>query len=98
MGNEAGSGDNFKATREAALAIDRSRSIHYEGYNDIADIESYMYPSLQTLIEHGKKDSPKPFFMCEYAHAMGNSVGNLNAYWDAIESHPRLIGGCNHFI
>jgi len=94
MGNESWGGINFITGKKAILAIDPSRPVHYEGYNDIADIESSMYPSVNTLISEGEKVSPKPFFMCEYAHAMGNAVGDLKEYWDAIESHPRLIGGC----
>ncbi|WP_207532119.1 glycoside hydrolase family 2 TIM barrel-domain containing protein [Desertivirga arenae] len=94
LGNEAGSGDNFVAAREAVRALDLSRPIHYEGRNSVADIESNMYPSVDFIIERGKATSEKPYFMCEYAHAMGNSVGNLKEYWDAIESHNRLIGGC----
>jgi beta-galactosidase len=53
-----------------------------------------MYPSLDQLIKEGQSDSPKPFIMCEYAHAMGNALGNFKEYWDAIEASPRLIGGC----
>ncbi|MEE4117355.1 MAG: glycoside hydrolase family 2 TIM barrel-domain containing protein [Marinilabiliaceae bacterium] len=94
MGNEAGPGVNFEACRKAILAIDSSRPIHYERYNEVADIESSMYPSVEWLENTGKKDSPKPYIMCEYAHAMGNAVGNLKEYWDIIESHKRLIGGC----
>ena len=94
MGNEAGGGPNFEACYEAAKAIDPTRPIHYERYNDIADIESTMYPSVEALARAGKKKSEKPFFMCEYAHAMGNAVGNLQEYWDVIEKYPRLIGGC----
>ncbi|TFH39233.1 MAG: DUF4981 domain-containing protein, partial [Bacteroidia bacterium] len=94
MGNEAGPGVNFVACREAILAIDKSRPIHYERYNEVADIESTMYPSVEWLENTGKKDDPKPFLMCEYAHAMGNAVGNLQEYWDVIETYPRLIGGC----
>ena len=94
MGNESWGGLNFVEGKKAILAIDSSRPVHYEGYNQIADIESSMYPSVDTLISEGKKVSPKPFFMCEYAHAMGNAVGDLKEYWQAIESHKRLIGGC----
>lgn len=94
MGNEAGNGDNFIATRSAALAIDKTRPIHYEGKNEIADIESTMYPSLNTLLQHANDPSQKPFLMCEYAHAMENAVGNLKEYWELIESQERLIGGC----
>lgn len=94
LGNESWGGDNFVAGKAAILAIDSSRPIHYEGYNEIADIASTMYPSVSTLKEEGEKPSSKPFFMCEYAHAMGNAIGNLREYWDVIESHQRLIGGC----
>jgi beta-galactosidase len=94
MGNESWGGENFVAGRAAILNIDKSRPIHYEGQNEVADIESSMYPSIATLTEEGEKKSSKPFFMCEYAHAMGNAIGDLKEYWDVIESHKRLIGGC----
>lgn len=94
LGNEAGAGPNFVAAREAVKSLDLSRPIHYEGMNQVGDIESNMYPSVNYIIQRGKVQSEKPYFMCEYAHAMGNSVGNLKEYWDAIESHKRLIGGC----
>ena len=94
MGNEAGGGRNFDAVYKTAKEIDRTRPIHYERYNKRADIESCMYPEIGWLEKQGQKDSPKPFFMCEYAHAMGNAVGNLQEYWDVVEKYPRLIGGC----
>ena len=94
LGNEAGPGINFEACRDAVKERDTERPVHYEGYNEVADIESTMYPSVTWLDDTGAKDNPKPFFMCEYAHAMGNAVGNLQEYWDVIENHKRLIGGC----
>jgi len=94
LGNEAGKGVNFFACREAVLELDTTRPIHYQGYNEVGDIESTMYPSVESLVEVGTREDPKPFFMCEYAHAMGNAVGNLQEYWDVVESHKRLIGGC----
>lgn len=94
LGNEAGPGRNFEACARAVRALDATRPIHYERMNSVADIDSTMYPSVEGLIREGEKDSPKPFLMCEYAHAMGNAVGNLQEYWDAIVRHPRLIGGC----
>jgi len=94
MGNEAGPGRNFQACREAALAIDRTRPIHYERDNEKADIDSVMYPSVAWLDRVGGNGKEKPFLMCEYAHAMGNAVGNLAEYWEVIEKHDRLIGGC----
>ena len=94
MGNESWGGENFVAGRVAIRALDTSRPIHYEGQNEVADIESTMYPSVHSLAEAGDRPSTKPFFMCEYAHAMGNAIGNLKEYWDVIASHKRLIGGC----
>ncbi len=94
MGNEAGPGENFDACRTATLALDTTRPIHYERYNQAADIDSCMYPSVEWLESVGNSDSEKPFIMCEYAHAMGNAVGNLKEYWDVIETSKRLIGGC----
>lgn len=94
MGNEAGPGVNFEVCRKAIKEIDSIRPIHYSIYNKVADIESTMYPSVEWLENTGKKESPKPFIMCEYGHAMGNAVGNLQEYWDVITKHKRLIGGC----
>lgn len=94
MGNEAGGGVNFAACRDKIKEMDTERPVHYERHNEVADIESCMYPRVEWLDETGAKDNPKPFIMCEYAHAMGNAVGNLQEYWDVIESHRRLIGGC----
>ena len=94
LGNEAGGGPNFEAAAQAIRSLDTSRPIHYERMNSVADIDSVMYPSVEGLIAQGRSDSPKPFIMCEYGHGMGNAIGNLQEYWDAIESHPRLIGGC----
>jgi beta-galactosidase len=53
-----------------------------------------MYPDVAYVVNQGKSDSKKPFFLCEYAHAMGNAVGNLQEYMDAFESSPRNMGGC----
>jgi len=94
LGNEAGPGTNFEAAVAAVRQLDPIRPIHYERYNEIADVDSCMYPAVESLEERGREDSTKPFFMCEYAHAMGNAIGNLREYWDVIEAHPRLIGGC----
>ncbi|RMD85712.1 MAG: DUF4981 domain-containing protein [Candidatus Dadabacteria bacterium] len=94
MGNEAGPGENFAACRAAILAIDRSRPIHYERDNAKADIDSVMYPSVAWLERRGRMQREKPLFVCEYAHAMGNAVGNLAEYWQVIRKYPRLIGAC----
>lgn len=94
MGNESGGGRNFEAAYGAAKAID-DRYIHYEGMNDVADMDSRMYPSIESMIEQDEQPRNKPYFLCEYAHAMGNAIGNLEEYWDYIEFHSkRMIGGC----
>lgn len=94
MGNESGNGKNFDDVYQAARALD-DRPIHYEGKNDVADIDSRMYPSIESMIEQDKQPRNKPYFLCEYAHAMGNAIGNLEEYWDYIENHSeRMIGGC----
>ncbi len=98
LGNESGYGRNHKKMAEWIRSRDPSRPIHYEGANqaDIVDIVSAMYPSIKSLQSQGENESkdPRPFFMCEYAHSMGNSPGNLREYWELIYQYPRLIGGC----
>lgn len=94
MGNESGSGSNFKAVIKAIKAIDSSRPVHYEGYNQIADVDSRMYPSLKDMQNVDEQNTDKPFILCEYDHAMGNAMGNMKAYWDYIENSNRMIGGC----
>jgi beta-galactosidase len=94
MGNESGNGINNDATANLARQMDPSRLVHYEGRNQSADIDSQMYPDLVDLENKGNNGSKKPFFICEYAHAMGNGMGNLQEYWDIIESSDRIIGGC----
>ena len=96
MGNECGGGRNFVAGKAAIKALD-SRMVHYEGMNDVADMDSRMYPSIRDMINLDRNDKlqGRPFFLCEYAHAMGNAIGNLKEYWDYIEfQSQRQIGGC----
>ena len=96
MGNESGGGDNFVACKKAIQELD-DRLIHYEGMNEVADMDSRMYPNLSHMINLDKDErlQGRPFFLCEYAHAMGNSIGNLQEYWDYIEfKSKRMIGGC----
>lgn len=94
LGNESGGGINVKAEYEAVRALD-DRLIHYEGQNEVADMDSRMYPSVESMKQSDRNGAQKPFFLCEYAHAMGNAVGNLREYWDYIENHSeRMIGGC----
>ena len=95
LGNEAGEGDVFKATYKWLKEQDDNRIVQYEpaGKEDYTDVYCPMYPKPEYLINHGKSDSDKPSIMIEYAHAMGNSVGNLQDYWDIIETYPNLQGG-----
>ena len=94
LGNEAGPGQNFAAAAERVRQLDRTRPVHYERYNEVADVDSVMYPSVDWLEAQGRARSDRPFFVCEYAHAMGNAVGNLKEYWEVFDRYPRLMGGC----
>lgn len=95
LGNEAGYGVNFQATYDWLKAKDKSRPVQYEmGQNTAySDIQAPMYHSIERIVEYAERHENKPLILCEYAHAMGNSVGNLQDYWDAIESHKELQGG-----
>ena len=94
LGNESGKGSNIVAMRDAVRALD-SRPIHYEGMNEVADFDSQMYPSLDNMIARDRNGADRPYFLCEYAHAMGNAIGNLAEYWDYIENDSeRMIGAC----
>lgn len=99
LGNEAGGGSNFQACYDAAKKLD-TRPVHYEGTRDgksyggnrFSDLYSKMYPGMKWMDEHVNSFS-KPMFICEYAHAMGNAIGNLKEYWQSIESSTSTIGG-----
>ncbi|CAN7625953.1 DUF4981 domain-containing protein [Paenibacillus sp. LjRoot153] len=95
LGNESGYGRNHDAMAAWIREADPTRPIHYERAYDapIVDIVSSMYPSVETVIQEGSKEDDRPYLMCEFGHAMGNSVGNLQEYWDAIYTYPRLLGG-----
>ena len=96
MGNECGGGDNFREAYKAIHALD-NRMVHYEGMNEAADFDSHMYPSVGGMMNFDKRADlqGRPYWLCEYAHAMGNAIGNLKEYWDYIEFHSdRLIGAC----
>lgn len=69
--------------------------MHYERaeLRPHVDIYSPMYMRIESLKEYVSKPQARPLILCEYAHAMGNSVGNLQDYWDAIEKEPQLQGG-----
>jgi len=96
LGNESGYGVNHVAMARAMRKLDSSRPIHYERDEQAitADMVSQMYTSIPDLIKYGKEKGKKPFYLCEYAHAMGLGPGNLEDYWQAIQASRRLIGGC----
>ena len=99
LGNEAGIGTNFEEMKIATIKIDDTRLIHYEGDYDheISDMKSFMYLSPKNLerkakrsLKHGKL---KSIVLCEYAHAMGNSLGNFQEFMDVFEKYDNCIGG-----
>ena len=94
LGNEAGDGVNFEATSAWIHKRDPSRPVHYEraGTKPHTDIVCPMYAGIETLEAYGLKKQTRPLIMCEYTHAMGNSNGNLQDYWDVIEKYPNLQG------
>lgn len=94
LGNEAGSGCNFVACAQRVRELDDSRPIHYERMNEVADVHSEMYTPIWDILRYISSKPKKPFFLCEYAHSMGNSTGNLKDYWDLFEAHKLTIGGC----
>ncbi len=99
LGNEAGGGSNFQACYDAAKKLD-SRPVHYEGTRDgkeyggnrFSDLYSKMYPNMKWMNKY-VNSFDKPMFICEYAHAMGNAIGNLREYWESIENSSSTIGG-----
>jgi beta-galactosidase len=95
LGNEAGEGELFRSLYKSLKELDPSRPVQYEpaGNEDYTDIFCPMYPSPERLIQYAEEQPGKPAIMIEYAHAMGNSVGNLQDYWDIIDRYPVLQGG-----
>lgn len=95
LGNEAGPGKNFVSAYNAIKGFDTSRPVQYERNNDIVDIGSNQYPSIAWVRKaaEGALDVKYPFHISEYAHSMGNAVGNLIDYWEAIESTNHIMGG-----
>lgn len=95
LGNEAGPGQNFVTAYNHLKALDTSRPVQYERNNDIVDMGSNQYPSVAWVkgAATGKYDIKYPFHISEYAHSMGNAVGNLADYWEAIESSNYICGG-----
>ena len=97
LGNEAGNGINFERTYDWLKSVEKNRPVQYEraeeNYN--TDIYCRMYRSVDVIKEYvARKDIYRPFILCEYLHAMGNSCGGMKEYWDVFENEPMAQGGC----
>jgi len=99
LGNESGYGTTHIAMADYARKADPTRLVHFMDHdNKMADLEASdivcpMYATIEQIEGYAKEERPEPLIMCEYAHAMGNSVGNLKDYWDVIEKYRQLQGG-----
>lgn len=99
MGNECGNGVNFEYTYDWMKNRDHSRPVTYERaiYDRNTDVIGLMYASpkyLQKFVDEGLDKEGRPFIMVEYCHAMGNSMGGMQDYWNVIEANEQLQGGC----
>ena len=96
LGNESGDGINFERTSAFIHGFDHTRPVQYEqaGQKAYTDIVCPMYSRIPDLIKYATSHKDRPYILCEYAHAMGNSSGNLQDYWDVIEKYDMLQGGC----
>ena len=98
-GNESFGGSNIYKMSQLFRELDPTRLVHYEGirtdrrYNDTSDMESQMYTPAKEVKEFLSKNRDKPFILCEYTHAMGNSCGAMNKYTDLTDTEPLYQGG-----
>lgn len=98
-GNESFGGSVIYEMSKLFHALDDTRLVHYEGvcndrrYNDTSDMESRMYPSAAYVKDFLQKDRSKPYLLCEYTHAMGNSCGGMHKYTDLTDEEPLFQGG-----
>ncbi len=95
MGNEAGHGPNFVKVYDWIKAQDTTRPVQYEraGLARETDIFCPMYYWYDDCARYAQGEDPRPLIQCEYAHAMGNSMGGLKEYWELIRRHPKYQGG-----
>lgn len=97
LGNEAGNGVNFEKNYEWTKERDPSRPVQYEqaGWRDQnTDIRCPMYARIEQIVNYARRNPDRPLILCEYMHAMGNSCGGFQDYWNAIDAWPSLQGGC----
>lgn len=92
LGNEAGAGMNPRAMREAVEAIDTTRLVYYDSDRSVSDVYDDGYLTPDNLRRAAERVTDRPFMMREYAHAMGNSVGNFKEYWDVIYADSSIAG------
>ena len=95
LGNEGGYGVNFEKAYDWVKACDKTRPAQYErgGYDSKTDIYCPMYIGYEESESYCKSNGTKPYIQCEYAHAMGNSMGGFKEYWDLIRKYPKYQGG-----
>ena len=95
LGNEAGYGENFEKAYDWVKAYDTTRPCQFEQarQNGKTDIFCPMYYGYEDCEKYSKGDNPRPLIQCEYAHAMGNSMGGFKEYWDIIRKYPKYQGG-----
>ena len=95
LGNESGYGVNFEKAYDWVKAYDKTRPVQYErgGYDSKTDIHCPMYIGYEESESYCKSNGIKPYIQCEYAHAMGNSMGGFKEYWDLIRKYPKYQGG-----
>ena len=96
LGNEAGNGPNFEAAYDWLKGWDTTRPVQYEraDLERNTDIYCPMYAGYERIVEYAKSQPERPLIQCEYAHAMGNSMGGFEDYWDIYRQYPSLQGGC----
>lgn len=99
MGNEAGYGPNSEAMLQYANKRDPSRLTHFESCTYVQDhapvsVRSRMYATPEQLAELAQGDDPRPVYLCEYSHAMGNGPGDIDQYMAVFRKYPKAIGGC----
>ena len=95
LGNETGDGPAMKDEYEAMKAVDATRPVQYEGAQDSdhSDVKCPMYARPWYAESYVKKNPKKPYVLCEYMHAMGNSCGDIQDYWDLVRKYPSMQGG-----
>lgn len=95
LGNESDDGKLFNDNYDMAKQLDATRPVQYEGggYQGKSDIYCPMYARIWQLARHANQRDSRPLILCEYEHAMGNSEGNLDDYWEVIRHNDQLQGG-----